>query len=213
MQHPLSATLESERTAVEADIRATFRGVTREGGVSWSEADVIDSYGSDREKLEARARDRDTAWEELVDDDHWKHDGAGCNFPFLDPIGVRYYLPAAMIRCLRDSDAQFVAFALTLETQVAELREYQLGKWTLLSVAHARVIIRFLRFMIAATWAPGDDMGKCFWRQAYDSYWRTLHSEGPSAGVAPLPPDADDLTPYLLSCSTTSNPSAPSPGS
>ena len=213
MQHSLPATLEAERTAVEADIRTAFRGVTREGGVSWSEADVIDSYGSDEERARARAKDLDTSWEALVEDSHWDHDTAGCNFCFLDPIGVRYYLAAAMIRCLRENDGQFTAFALTLNVDRADLREYRLNQWSLLKPDHQRVIARFLRFMIAATWAPGENMDDCYWREAYDSYWRTLYPDGPSDGAAPLPPDTPDLTPYLLSCSTTSNPSGPSPAS
>lgn len=36
--------LEEEQAAVEAQIRAAFKGVTRDGGVSWSEAESIDMY-------------------------------------------------------------------------------------------------------------------------------------------------------------------------
>ncbi len=79
----------------------TFKGVTREGGVSWAESKVIDDYGSETEQLEARATDKDTCWEDLANDPDWEPFPGIGGFNFLDAIGFRYYLAATMVKELR----------------------------------------------------------------------------------------------------------------
>lgn len=81
--------LQSEHQALIKEIHAAFAGVSREGGVSWSETRVLDMYGSDDERKAARAQDTDRSWSELVDDPKWYEIGIG-GFSFLDPISVRY---------------------------------------------------------------------------------------------------------------------------
>ncbi len=96
--------LSDERDAILADLYTHFGNVTREGGVSWAEADVIDGWGSERECAAARASDTDTSWTELVEDENWWSDCVG--FSFLDAIGFRYYAVAAIVRSLHTmSDA------------------------------------------------------------------------------------------------------------
>lgn len=93
------------RDALIARIYEEFRGVTREGGRSWSEASARDDYKNSPEEIaEARAKDTETSWEELVDSEMFWPEILHGGFNFLDAIGFRYYFAPAMIRGLRSSD-------------------------------------------------------------------------------------------------------------
>ncbi|MBX9738285.1 MAG: hypothetical protein K2X32_15300 [Phycisphaerales bacterium] len=89
--------LERLRDKVLDRLRNDFRGVRREGGVSWSESYVIDDRGSREERYAARQSDPVVNWVDLVHDGNWEFHGTG-GLGFLDPIGLRYYLPPAMYR-------------------------------------------------------------------------------------------------------------------
>lgn len=81
-------------------LQVTFQGVSRDGGVSWSESDVIDDYGSDEERRVARESDLDAHWTEVVASPDFRGDAVRGSFCFLDPIGFRYYIAAAMVQSL-----------------------------------------------------------------------------------------------------------------
>ena len=93
--------LREEATRVEDHIRRVFKGVKRDGGISWSGALVVDRRGSDDEIAAAALQDRESCWENLVDDPEWDEEPGMGGFNFLDPIGFRYYIAPAMIRCTR----------------------------------------------------------------------------------------------------------------
>ena len=112
----------AERDALLAEIHEAFPGGSRQGGVSWSEADVIDDYGSPDQRAAARARDRDTRWQDLVDDPNWNPSDGG-HWSFLDAIGFRYYLPAAMVLAVRQGYDAGILFHLTLPE--GDLRDYK----------------------------------------------------------------------------------------
>jgi hypothetical protein len=156
--------LAQERQRLEAAIREAFRGVDRRGGISWGEADVIDSYGSDEERAAARAKDTEPSWESLVDNPAWVHEW-GWSYTFLDAIGYRYYMPPAMIRCSREGHGESVCYALTMNN------DYMLEKTRRLSQEQCRVIARFVRFMIRVHEARDDDIYGAIWKAAYDSHW------------------------------------------
>ena len=82
-----------------SQLHSVFGNVTREGGVSWNEAGAIDGYGSEAECVAARASDRDRCWMDVAEDDwRWSHNWRP--WSFLDSIGYRYYLVAAIARDL-----------------------------------------------------------------------------------------------------------------
>ena len=174
------AELQAEREALIAEIHAAFEGVTREGGVSWSETDVIDGYGSDEERRIARLRDKDTSWTELVMNEHWNIAVGFGGWSFLDAIGFRYYLPAGMVRNICDGWQSDISFQLTLNKATKprgfELQEHTKNKWSLLNDRQRRCVTRFIRFMIS--WeeltAQEDDpeYRADDWRTAYDRYWK-----------------------------------------
>ena len=74
-------------------IQQAFAGVRRGDGVSLHEATAIDDYASDSERRAARAKDLDTHWSQVPDEDIARHDTV---FSFLDIKGHVYYAPAFM---------------------------------------------------------------------------------------------------------------------
>ena len=169
--------LQSNRDALVEEIDAAFANVSRSGGVSWSETRVLDMYGSDDERNAARGQDTDRSWSELVDDPQWNATGIG-GFSFLDPIGRRYYLPAAMIRTIRDEWNDDLSFHLTMQPNHAKPKHrlrpgnHFLEKWSLLDARQRRCVARFIRYMILCVEAGcGEDSD---WREAYNSYWHLV---------------------------------------
>lgn len=173
MPHDNEDRLERQRRSVEAQIRAVFRGVTREGGVSWSESIVLDSGMSDLTREQARGQDVDRCWEELVDDSAWTGPTSIGGFSFLDPIGFRYYLAAEIVRATRGSDGGFLSFHLNIES------EYEREQVSLLNREQAYAVARFVRFMIAVETAGGDVRSASEWSTAYKSHWRTFDKGEP----------------------------------
>ena len=100
MTDELPEHLRAEQRAVEAQIREAFRGVTRDGGVSWRQAlirDIDDDTGC------PTSWDTDR-WEELVDDATWEPDPA---------FDVRHHVMRHVLRPPGD-DRQLVKLASRL---------------------------------------------------------------------------------------------------
>ncbi len=169
---PIPERFQPELRSLEAQILSAFRGVTRDGGVSWSESRIIDHYGTDEEREQARKLDTEASWEDLIDSPAWTcHVGIG-GFNFLDPIGFRYYLAAAMARLTRGDDDpdQVLAFVLNIDSDFS--REHI----SLLTQDQAAVVARFLRTMAELYTAQGDDTGGAHFATAYESHWRQWDS-------------------------------------
>lgn len=164
---PLPPELEREREELIREIHAAFADVSREGGVSWSEAEVIDGYGTEEEKAAARRADKDRSWTELVDNRKWDPGFGIGGYCFLDAIGFRYYLPPAMIRCIRSGFDEGIAFHLTREGRLRHMG----AQWSLLDQRQQRCVARFLRFMVAHTEADGDEFFRKRWDEPLQRYW------------------------------------------
>lgn len=169
--------LKREAQALEARIREAFKGVSREGGVSWSESVVIDlpevsDLDFDQQRMEARARDLDTSWEQLIDDPAWFSACGIGGFPFLDAIGFRYYLPVALIRTVRDrSDSdQGICFHLDIPPEAGWRRAYCVEHVSLLNRAQCQTVAAFLRFMNSVPDWPNPCLGD-EWDAALRSHW------------------------------------------
>src|SRR5690349_23011941 len=134
--------LQKERDRLVEEIKAAFANVTREGGISWSESDVVDAYGSKDQRARAREIDRDLSWTELVDDESWEDSPGVGGWSFLDAIGFRYYLPAAMLRQLHGKGVDAFPFHLTLSKWF--LADYTRSQWSLLDERQARCVRDFV---------------------------------------------------------------------
>lgn len=158
------AQLRDQQHAVESMIRQAFHGVSREGGTTWSEAEVIDDYGTEEEQITARAADTESCWEDLVEDATWDEEAGVGGFPFLDEVGFCYYIAPAMIRCARRGGGEFVSYALQSCSHWAE-RSSPLTKEQMAATA------RFIRFMIDTHTVINDRIYGEPWQIAY-KYWR-----------------------------------------
>ncbi len=175
----LPTDLETERDALVAEILAAFEHVSREGGVSWTEAMVIDDEGSSAERRAARRQDTDQNWIELLDDEQWHPLGGVGGFSFLDAAGFHYYLPAAMIHTIHHGartglDAGVLTLNKATKPDGFSQREWHLEKWSRLDDRQRRCVARFLRYLIASEEALVDDYVASDWRTAYERYWNTV---------------------------------------
>ena len=153
-----------------AEIARDFAQVTRQDGVSWSEALVIDNYGSEEECAAARASDKDKHWAELVDDEAWDADQGYGGFSFLDAIGFRYYLPAAMTRCIRTGEDGTIRIHLSrAHDGISDWRYSTLG---LLDGNQRRCVARFLALMVDISRQEHDvPLFAQWWQETLDNYW------------------------------------------
>lgn len=158
--------VEAAGEAILMEIHEAFEGVDRSGGVSWSETVVIDGYGSDSACAAARASDKDKSWLEVANDPNWSMSPGVGGFAFLDAIGFRYYIAAAMARALReelDSDSEFLAFAL------CNPEGWNDSKWALLSKRQRACVRRFIQHM---AWASDIEGYRCStWHDTLASYF------------------------------------------
>lgn len=151
---------DAEQAAIEAEIRRVFAGVTRQGGISWNQAEALDFHWDDENAIaEAANLDTEARWEDLADDADWIPDRTIGQWPFLDEIGTRYYLAPFMIRCLR------LGFCASAGNPFAITSKFKEEKLALLNRAQRRIAARFVRFMIFLT---NDEE----WSFSYKVYWR-----------------------------------------
>ena len=134
---------QAEQRAVEAAIRGAFKGVTREGGVSWKEAYAADLGSSPDECAAPRALvDAECCWEDLIDDPKWYTEMG--TWYFLDAIGFRYYLAAAMVRDCREAGFENSGDAFKCRMFEEELPQ-------LLTPPQRAAVSRFLRFVVSVS--------------------------------------------------------------
>ncbi len=167
-----SSFVRMEREGLIAEIEAAFDGVSREGGVSWTEAEIADAYGDVR--IAAFVWDGDTRWQDLLDE-RANFPGSGIGvWSFLDAVGFRYYLPAAMTLSARSGHDETVCWPLTL--QVSDHGSYPGALWSLLDLRQRRCVKRFLQYMVVVEALDWLDSGNQ-WSSALASYWKAIPDE------------------------------------
>ncbi|MBX3390414.1 MAG: hypothetical protein KF691_13270 [Phycisphaeraceae bacterium] len=158
--------MEKRKQALIAEVYAAFEGVTREGGISWSQA-MLHDHGvrpyTPREYREAGERDREKKWEELVDSEKWKPRPSWGGFSFLDAIGFRYYVAPAMIRMMTDADAEMLS-PLDFEHEI-------LGRFAMLNGRQSRCIATYLEWMLDRELESGSGLEAALYEWAM-LYWR-----------------------------------------
>ena len=145
------------KAALVEEIIAAFDGVSREGGVSLSEAEVIDDYGGAGERWLARQQDKDTRWEEITIEQlrgMWPS-------IFLDPIGFRYYMPAFLLYFLHtvnanlkedyedgratQSNHDLLIFQLSARESEGKIEDHFLSNFEIFNPAQGRAIAHYLQ--------------------------------------------------------------------
>ncbi|MGC4016894.1 MAG: CPCC family cysteine-rich protein [Luteolibacter sp.] len=84
---------EDLRTQIIGFIEFHFNNVTRDGGTTLHQMEVLDDYGSAEDLAEAAKLDTESTWEEISD---LKLSNFACSMVFLDAKGFRFHLPAFM---------------------------------------------------------------------------------------------------------------------
>lgn len=97
----MNLNLEQKIHQLIASITEAFKGVQLGEGVSWHEADVLDNYGSLDERRIARAQDEKKDWTKIPDTiiGDLKLQSV---MPFLDMVGLKFYLAPCMIFSLKN---------------------------------------------------------------------------------------------------------------
>jgi hypothetical protein len=149
-------------------IEEAFAGVVR-GAVTLHEAEVIDDYGTDAERLHARTYDPEVNWRDVPDSSIEECPGA---LSFVDPVSWRFYLPAYMrfgLRHLRDSRNSAIDHAIySLDGGGnPQLDEFKAERFRTLNEAQARAVSRFLIFASE----NGDHCDDRVARDALEAYW------------------------------------------
>lgn len=174
------AELEAERQKVLKEIEGAFETVVRGDGISWSESEIIDLYGSESQRRMARRKDREHGWKSLLDNLEWNPEVGVGGFVFLDAAGFRYYLPAAMARCLREKEGwlTFERLSHSLNWSVPQLHKDNLEQSRLLDLRQRQCVALFLVYSshrYAAErgneegwWAPLDQNE---WAKALENHW------------------------------------------
>ncbi len=165
---------EIEKAALLAEIDAAFANVTREGGVSWSETEVLDGQcATSDQRIKARAKDTEKTWNELVEHNGWETDRGTGGFSFLDSIGFRYYLPAAMKRSLLLGYDVGVTGHLSIGSKKNSHREWKIERFVLLNARQRQCVAHYLLYLErylnivnpSDAWEP---------RAALNEYWKTF---------------------------------------
>lgn len=146
---------EEWKLALIEEITAAFDGVRRENGVSLSEAQVVDDYGSEEERAEARKQDTEKRWQDVPEKDiAYGH----ISLAYFDEIGFRYYIPAYIIWSLRNMnnrDRNSPSYgSMTHGTiiyslggfGIRDLDEYDRSRFKGLTSDQSRAIAHFLKF-------------------------------------------------------------------
>lgn len=174
----LSPELEKEREEVFAEIRSAFLKVTREGGVSWTEAKVIDAYGTDEECARARASDKDEHWLDLVNNPSFDP-SISTRFIFMDDIGKRYHLPAVMYRALIEGHGEGILMQLAERKPVMGDPTFAQAEWGFLDARQRAAVRSFLLLMFSICLEGYAELGYANedlcsgWKLALD-YWSSI---------------------------------------
>jgi hypothetical protein len=102
----LDYSYEFEGDLISADdllwlIEEAFDGVERGVGITLHQASVIDNYGSEEDFVAAAKLDTEERWQDIPDSTIKANPHV---FTFLDPLGFRYYIPAAMSFAVTNHD-------------------------------------------------------------------------------------------------------------
>ncbi len=154
---------------LERMLLSAFEGVTRAGGTSWTDSISLDLMGVAGKDFFITHRDDDRTWQDVAADEGWNPDAAIGGWAFLDPVGFRYYLAAAMWRMVKGSEVGSLAWQFRRPVKAKGRRRFE-ERWSLDGPQHAAAM-RFAAAMRDAAFERGDGHAYDEWSAAIDS-WR-----------------------------------------
>ncbi|RYG27150.1 hypothetical protein EON82_00390 [bacterium] len=171
MERELPRRLVVDRNSLVNLIEVAFRDVGLGRGTLWKEARALS--GEDV-RVETPVERRESAllrWTDVAEDPEWAPGHRLGAWSSLDPVGFRFYLPAAMLRCLRGGASLGVCHALTLPMYGDD--EICHHRWSLLDEAQRACVRRFAEFMRDLAHENGDEGEREAWQDALDGYWNS----------------------------------------
>ncbi len=173
-----------DRASLVAEITAAFDGVSREEGVTLHQAHVLDWYGTPDEEAAARARDTETRWQDVPEDDIRNTDAV---LSYLDPEGFRYYLPAYMLTYLSHFDdaapgttgeeEQSILFHLGVGCAATFRNDrYHRPRLAILSPAQTSAVAHFLHYLVEHRKAANTEI-----EERLQAVWEKIAETGTDA--------------------------------
>jgi hypothetical protein len=170
------------RSELEVSIRDAFRGVRLGGGVSLQQSVLLDDDPKSLTEAEFAAIPN----LEVTDD--WAAVSAEAleeaNVAFLDAEGLRYYLPALMLRLLDHYDPAEMWVLGTIRA-LDQRRGHPLGFLELLSATQRRAIARYVRALPALVELDAED-GRVIERALFRVWSRYLTDSDRPNGHNPI---------------------------
>jgi hypothetical protein len=148
-----------------SEIEMAFADVRR-GATTIHEAEILDrAFAAAHERELARAKDRETRWQEIPDDTIAECFDA---LAFLDPESWRYYLPAymrwALVHLADEHHDAIDGVIYSLSSHGPDA----IARYEVLSPEQSRAVCRFLRAMMDLP--PGEVDGEAA-QDGLDRYW------------------------------------------
>jgi hypothetical protein len=137
------ANVTQERDALRAKIVEAFHGVSLEGGIGLRQADGIDSRKSEDVCRLLREGDEKDDWSQIPQDDLDRYSGS---LTFLDPDGMRFYLPAFMLADI-DQQGSNCSDQFDLLSRFIDLSDHSKKQFSLLSLQQRSVVADYLRYV------------------------------------------------------------------
>lgn len=127
-------------------IREAFDGVELGDGVSMHETQVLDDYGINKERKDARAKDPPTDWRVLLQNEDFKKimSAGWGGMSFLDAEGFRFHLPAAMTLAIEQPGLELVG---SLIFHLTQTDAYGVKKYSALDRVQKRCVKHVLKFL------------------------------------------------------------------
>lgn len=156
-----------EKDEIITEIRSAFGGVSLTGGISLEQARVMDNYGEGvtaEEFAQLPKREITEDWSAIPYDVLESFDCVA----FLDDKGLRYYLPAFMLRILDNYDSSSMMTIGTLSALYPK-NETQKRNLSALDIRQRRAIAMFLKGLpdLVELWGENSTVVE----RAYDRYW------------------------------------------
>lgn len=166
--------LDSRRKRLIADIHAAFADVRLDDGISLYAARALDHHAPPSQLAEANRRHHpEMQWPWLQDNEiEWFSD----TLPFMDPKGIRFYLPRFMVWSLANAHASNsdAADNLIYLLDIGDLfpEDHLERYFALLTCEQRRVVAAFLAFIVdSAGEALDDTFDDVAAKRALDRYW------------------------------------------
>lgn len=151
-----------QTASVLKHIYDAFDGVDKQRN-SWAGTAIDDLYGA--LPSEPIFHDCDRYWQELIDDPEWNTFPGLGGFAFLDAEEFRYYLPAAMVRSVKQGYDADIQSHFDLHGLEGRARKFALEKWSALSEEQLTATYGFMLYMAEAQDDFNDKEDALRWRR------------------------------------------------